>query len=108
MKSFFSASGLNLGRFFKYCSDKTAELPGHSSDGHMRMFPLPEFVELSREPVLCLDGDSHDLRRLSLATAVENQINRRSTAIVPGRFYQDSSGMAVAGFCYGSTMLSLT
>ena len=77
----------------KYGPDKTAEFSGHGGDGHVRVFPLPEFVELPGKAVLCLYSDGDNLRRLSLTTAIEDQIGPRPMPVIPGGFYEYSSGL---------------
>ena len=74
----------------------------------MAVFALIEAVELLREPVLGLERDGDDLRRLSLATAVEDERGGGPVSVVPCRLNEDPAGVDVAGLGDRTATLAFT
>jgi hypothetical protein len=73
----------------------------------MSMLFVVESPELFVEPVLCLDGDGHDVGRLSLASALENEIGTTAVAVVPGSLDKDAPAVGVARLSNGSPSFPL-
>ena len=62
--------------------DEATKFSGDRSDSDMTMFALVKSVELFVKPVLSLESNANDLRRLSLATSIQNEFGGNSIPVV--------------------------
>ena len=73
----------------------------------MPVFTFVESPELLVETVLGLHGDGDDIRGLTLATSLQDQIGATSVTVVPGRLDKEPSGVNVTGLGEGTSSFTI-
>ena len=74
----------------------------------MEMLLVAQMIEPSREAMLSLERDGHNLWGLSLSPSVEDEIGAGVMTVVPGGLDEDASGMRVAGLGDGPSSLAIS
>jgi hypothetical protein len=87
------------------CPDEAAEFSGNGGDGDVPVLALVKAEEFLGQPVLGLQGNGDDLRRLSLPSAVEDQRSSHAMMVVPGGLDKQSPDMSITGFGDRSAVL---
>ena len=85
--------------------DEAAEFSGHSGDGDVAMFTLVETPELFIEAMLSFQGDSNDVRWLSLASSAQDEFGTCTMLVVPGGLHEETPSMEVASLGDGTSVL---
>ena len=85
--------------------DEATEFSGDGSDGDVTVFALVEVPEFFVETILGFEGNGDDIRWLSLAASVEDQVRASPVSVVPGGLEEKASDVDITSFGDTTTIL---